>query len=843
MTPNAFLGRIIDEHGRSVGTCFQVSPGVIVTAAHVVRDTAPLTLDREALVGHVVSLSPLAPDSGQIGLARVTAVHPSSDVAVLFTDTHFPESVSHLAHSDVQSPGTDFLITGCATMAAGSEGEREFESLTTLGKWTRNAVTSDGYSLGSGTASGAELGMSGSPVLRAADNAVIGVMSGRHNSDEWSRHVVWLVRVEDLEAILPDGVDIPIYKDNSSLERNAKSLAIAYVDRDRLVRDELFTRPLAWQGPWDRAVAELRAGKVVVVSAPSGFGSTTFAEHLIARELNPRLRMARLDVGDWEKPAASVLPLLPWHAFILDLQDPDHDRPTAGFMGDLDSFSTQLRQAQSCLVVVVREDLWASRLSRSLGGISNITLADPPDSIELIERYFENRDPIMIPVIQDASVRTHLVGMTAIEASDAIGRIQRSLPANHHATDIGLLVNRVAESLDAHGEELDALFGDGDKGEGFKGVRRQASLDLEDRCLLLALSFCTSVPVRRAERHSRNILAELQEGSFVAPPRPDEIFAKAGIRGRLRRVKAKVVRGDVAELVRPSFGFAAVNYVWDNYEEIRRPLVKWICSAVKDESLRLTAAEWISSLVRRSQDVDFIRNELRLLLQNSADKGVLVEVLLNACRDQHMRRRAERLLYDWAHQPGSQEVVIRVSERLFLETGRAIALRRLQRVADSPRIDPDTMASVSKAFEAILVSEATRNDFLSAVSEWVAVDKSRSSTKLALSAVIRSAGGLDYLLQLGRGTADSSGLKQILAEMLLDPSSHSTIVDMFRSAGNSDATYERLIQALGGAAKEQGLVAALFRLAGALDVAVNGRKPVDDLSDYLEGDGLGAVAH
>ena len=33
-----FLGRVLDGYGRSIGTCFQVSPGVIITAAHVVRD-------------------------------------------------------------------------------------------------------------------------------------------------------------------------------------------------------------------------------------------------------------------------------------------------------------------------------------------------------------------------------------------------------------------------------------------------------------------------------------------------------------------------------------------------------------------------------------------------------------------------------------------------------------------------------------------------------------------------------------------------------------------------------------------------------------------------------------
>ena len=81
---------------------------------------------------------------------------------------------------------------------------------------------------------------------------------------------------------------------------------------------------------------------------------------------------------------------------------------------------------------------------------------------------------------------------------------------------------------------------------------------------------------------------------------------------------------------------------------VRRPLVKWICSGLKDERLRNTIARTVGSKPYwRSQDVDFIRNDLRLILQNSPDKSVLVEVLLDACLDQHMRRRGERVLYDW----------------------------------------------------------------------------------------------------------------------------------------------------------------------------------------------------
>ena len=66
----------------------------------------------------------------------------------------------------------------------------------------------------------------------------------------------------------------------------------------------------------------------------------------------------------------------------------------------------------------------------------------------------------MVPVIQNEAVKEHLVGMTALEASDAIGRIQRNLPAGFRARDADSLAGSVAEILDSHADELDMLFGD-----------------------------------------------------------------------------------------------------------------------------------------------------------------------------------------------------------------------------------------------------------------------------------------------------------------------------------------------------------------------------------------------
>ena len=73
--------------------------------------------------------------------------------------------------------------------------------------------------------------------------------------------------------------------------------------------------------------------------------------------------------------------------------------------------------------------------------------------------------------------------------------------------------------------------------------------------------------------------------------------------------------------------------------------------------------------------------------------------------------------------------MIKVAERLFLKLA-ARALRRLQRVADSPKLDLDTTVSISNAFENLLNSESARDDFLATVSDWLVTGKSKRSTKL-----------------------------------------------------------------------------------------------------------------
>ena len=88
----AYVGRILTTAGAPVGTCFQVAPGILVTAWHVLdaigagADGDPVPVD--ALAGHGASM-----------MATVLRTDPWHDVAVLRSPRPFGESIA-IARSD-----------------------------------------------------------------------------------------------------------------------------------------------------------------------------------------------------------------------------------------------------------------------------------------------------------------------------------------------------------------------------------------------------------------------------------------------------------------------------------------------------------------------------------------------------------------------------------------------------------------------------------------------------------------------------------------------------------------------------------------------------------------------
>ena len=190
-----YLGRVLDGDGDPVGTCFQVAPGVLVTAWHVLDDVGAAAGDSR------VGVDPLA--GGTPFGAVVARLDQPHDLAVLAGEVPLPGTAGILAATDQVAPRTGVTVTGHCVIA---DSGRTARSLTTIGWWTGPAMWEDATPAGRMTAEALLPGMSGAPVIRDSDGAVAGVVSGRYNSpDGWLAGTVWVARTEDL-AVLLDGI-------------------------------------------------------------------------------------------------------------------------------------------------------------------------------------------------------------------------------------------------------------------------------------------------------------------------------------------------------------------------------------------------------------------------------------------------------------------------------------------------------------------------------------------------------------------------------------------------------------------------------------------------------------
>jgi len=189
-----FLGRVLDGSAQPVGTCFQVVPGVLVTAWHVLDDLGAGDVDA------VVRVDPLR--GGEPTQARVSRIDPVHDLAVLSAAKPLAECAAGLAATDEVELDTWVASTGVSEV---DDPGRSYRYLDSSGEWKRGTTRDDQVPLGRLTTTDVVPGMSGAPVRRR-DDVVVGVVSARYNStDDWLRGTVWVARVENLAPLL-DGL-------------------------------------------------------------------------------------------------------------------------------------------------------------------------------------------------------------------------------------------------------------------------------------------------------------------------------------------------------------------------------------------------------------------------------------------------------------------------------------------------------------------------------------------------------------------------------------------------------------------------------------------------------------
>ncbi|MFD3918906.1 serine protease [Streptomyces sp. NPDC058595] len=103
-----YVGRILSPSGVPQGTCFQLAPGYLVTAWHVVQATLALGDDEVLRVDRLSN-----PGSGRI-TARVVTDDRRADLALLKADAPFPESARLLRGARAVRPSEPVTVVGHA---------------------------------------------------------------------------------------------------------------------------------------------------------------------------------------------------------------------------------------------------------------------------------------------------------------------------------------------------------------------------------------------------------------------------------------------------------------------------------------------------------------------------------------------------------------------------------------------------------------------------------------------------------------------------------------------------------------------------------------------------------
>ena len=132
--------------------------------------------------------------------AEVIQIDPLHDLAVLRRTVPLPTSVGSLAATDQLSMDVVVDVTGHAVVDDPEEARPRY--LPISGQWAGGITRDDGVAVGRMRSNDTMKGMSGAPVRRRRDDAVVGVVLLIVLSHGWLRDSVWIARTEDLLPLL-----------------------------------------------------------------------------------------------------------------------------------------------------------------------------------------------------------------------------------------------------------------------------------------------------------------------------------------------------------------------------------------------------------------------------------------------------------------------------------------------------------------------------------------------------------------------------------------------------------------------------------------------------------------
>ncbi|KJS63366.1 hypothetical protein VM95_03575 [Streptomyces rubellomurinus] len=624
-------------------------------------------------------------------------------------------------------------------------------------------------------------------------------------------------------------------------------------DRESLL-EEPFVRD-AWTDTWQEAVDPETGGlraPVLVVVAPRAIGATTFALRLLAEHTGPSTTLVKLH-ADWNSPGRTRLPLEERHAFQLDLKDPETDRVSADFLNSLGKHAEHLAGCGSHLVLTVAQELWDAPGLVARHGVQVLRLTESPAAGSVVDAHLEagGHRELAMEIRASTQAQSQLQGLNAVAAVRAVHRIvavweeyrlyQGASALHRNGADQNAaktFEERVLDALSDWREELDQLFGD----RTVAPSRIDRSLALEDRYLLLALAVRQSASVSLVSAGARQLQEAVESAGSdqTAGTATQAAFAARGLRRRIQDVGAAVDGRDMVLFDRPAYGRAVLEYVWDNYEVMRTPLLRWLAKLADQPEPTDPVVRTLGSLALRHGT----REHLNKLTELTAP-DLLGAVLRAVVSDEHVGRLVWATLYQWADTSSSAPVVVSTC-RLVLadsEVSAAVAkmaVVRLRRVAQRTA-DPAVRQSVLTAFEELSRQPAGRARLVAEVRTWQQAKGSPWSGSLAFLALMSvDRPGLPWLLS---GDASEIDVQQALAELLGNPDTASeTILRLtgwIRScAGEADASSygqlrDRLLVPFRGHRMLQAGMQLMQALTG--NVTAQGVNIAEDFYEHLVG--------
>ncbi|MFD7817625.1 hypothetical protein ACFV6E_32595 [Streptomyces sp. NPDC059785] len=617
-----------------------------------------------------------------------------------------------------------------------------------------------------------------------------------------------------------------------------------------------FVRSAHWDSVEQQAV-DVDGGRlrqpVTIIVAPRSCGSTTFALRLLAEHTAGHAQMIKLE-ADWNTPSKGRLPLEKDHAYQLDLKHPENDQPSADFLDALSEHAAHLRGCRSHLVLTVAQDLWRDHRLSDRPGIHVLRLQEAPDAERVVAVHLRAHgyDELTDSLLSFPKATAALRGLTAVAAVQAAHTAvmawkEHSRASQQPARPDGQntpmsLEQRITFALTDWRDALDGLFGD------MTSLRSpdSPSLPVEDRCLLIALAVRQCAPMPDVARSAAALLQAIGHAPVIPGAAAGSsglipsVLAGRGLRRRIQDVGARVDMQDTVVFDRPTYGRAVLEYVWDNYDVMRTPLLAWLLATAQSPDPDDRAVDALAQLTVRHGTTDYLTTLGDLA--RASHPEVLGTVMESAIRNEHIGRLAWEALYQWAAQDGYAPTVIALCRRILEDSSVTTAharraMVRLRRVAHKAG-DHAVRGQVLDAFDALVQQPTATQHLMNEVRSWQdgKVSAARSGALAFLALMSAEHEGIPWLVSAPPPGIDA---QQAVHDLLKSPETTTEVIARLtlwiRTSATDPGAYTRLRDQLLPALRGHRMLDAGMRLMQELrDISTTeGVSAADDFYDHL----------